>query len=81
MKKSKSVLIIIALLLILLCPYSIVRYRDGGTRDYKALLYRVVVWNRLMEEEPGIYHRISIYFYPDTRRSIDELWQLESSKE
>lgn len=66
---------------VLLVPMPPVVYRDGGTRDYRALLYRVVVWNRLTENSEyarnGIYHKVSVYLFPQNRTGIDELWQLE----
>ncbi len=88
---KKKIIIIAAtvlLLLILFLPVRCVTYRDGGTKDYCALTYRVVVWNRLAgrsdedgaDEEMQPYHKTSVYRFPDNFRSIDELWKLETEK-
>ena len=85
MKKSiiRSVIIIVVLL-ILFCPTGCVMYRDGGTRDYKALTYRVVIWNRFVPKAATagveIYHKTSVFLFPDTLKSIDELWELEKER-
>ena len=72
--KKKTICVIIAAVLavILLFPVKTV-YRDGGTRDYRAILYRIVIWNRLQED--GIYHDTDVYFFPHNRGSIDQLWE------
>ena len=78
MKKKTACIIVAAVLAaILLLPHKTV-YRDGGTRDYRAILYRVVVWNRMNEE--GIYHNMDVYFFPHNRRSIDQLWEEKAEK-
>ncbi len=67
--------IIVVLLFMALIPVPGPVYRDGGTREYRALAYRIVVWNRLVDD--GIYHKVSFYPFPDSLRSIDELWDME----
>ena len=62
-------------------------YNDGGTKDYNALTYKIVVWNRLVAEadEEGsqstvhTYHKISVFWFPDNFKSIDELWKIETN--
>lgn len=51
-------------------------YKDGGTREYNALTYKIVKWNRLSEE--GSYSKTQVYFFPESLKSIDELWQEEA---
>ena len=74
MSKRRKIFVFLAvlLLLVLLTPYRFVTFRDGGTREYGALLYKIVVWNRLVEDD--IYCGTDIYFFPDNLRSIDDLW-------
>lgn len=58
---------------------------DDGTREYKALTYRIVVWNKQVAElnEDGsvnkteTYHKTSVYWFSDNQKSIDELWKIE----
>ena len=77
-------IIVIALLLVLFLPVPRV-YDDGGTREYTALTYKIVKWNKLVSvyNEDGDMERIdtytntSVYWLPDNYKSIDELWQME----
>ena len=75
-KKIWIVAPIILILLILFIPIPGGQYSDGGTKDYKALTYRVVVWNRLFAEDLT-YHKTSVFWFPTNFKSIDELWELE----
>ncbi len=89
MKKRFFLLFGIGVILIgLFFPFSYSSYDDGGTREYKALTYKVIAWNALVTEtdETGgfvghsIYKNTSVFLYPDNRKSIGELWQMEISK-
>jgi hypothetical protein len=73
---KKKIWIIIVILLVLITPIPGGTYKDGGTKEYKALSYRIVVWNRLMDVD-GFYHKTSVYWFPDNFKSIDELWKME----
>lgn len=75
-KKIWIVALIILILLILFIPIPGGQYRDGGTKDYKALTYRVIVWNRLLAEG-FTYHKTAVFWFPNNFKSIDELWELE----
>ena len=76
---------ILLLALILFLPIPTGKYDDGGTREYSALTYKIVVWNKHIVEvdETGKvvkeehYHKTSVFWYPDNQKSIDELWKLE----
>ena len=76
--KKKLIIILIVLILIVPIPGGI--YRDGGTREYKALIYRVVKWNRLYANG-SVYHKASVYWFPKNFRSLDELWKTERPRE
>ena len=77
------------LILILFLPIPRGTYKDGGTKDYAALTYRIVVWNRLSAkggengsaEEFQTYHKTSVFWFPDNFRSIDDLWLIETQGE
>lgn len=86
--KKKIIIIasIVLILLILFLPVPRGTYKDGGTKDYSALTYRIVVWNR-MTDRPGMdasegeiamYHKTSVFWFPDNFKHIDELWKIES---
>ena len=66
-----------ALLAVLFVPIPTGAARDGGTRSYCALTYRIVAWNRLTDD--GVYQKTRVYFLADAHRSLDELWQREAA--
>ena len=79
--KYKRIIIII-LLCILFIPIPLGQYRDGGTKVYGSLTYKIVKWNRLLPVENNVeridmYTKTSIYLLPNNFKSIDELWELE----
>lgn len=77
MKKKWLVILGIVLILgILFLPIPQTPYDDGGTREYTALTYRIVDWNRITDD--GTFDKLC--FYPLSRRnaSIDVLWAEES---
>lgn len=73
MKKTIWVIILILLVLIIPIPGGI--YKDGGTKVFNALTYKIVVWNRLFVE--GTYHKTSLFWFPNNFKSIDDLWKME----
>ncbi len=66
----------VILLAVLFMPIPSGVYKDGGTREYKALTYRIVNWNRLTAD--NVYEKTSVYFGADCFKSIDELWEQEA---
>lgn len=79
MKKKKWTLLLILVLLVLVIPIPSGRYKDGGTKTYSALTYKIVVWNRLIQPE-GTYHEIRVYPFPMNFLSLDSLWYREEKK-
>lgn len=75
----KSLIVLPALALVLpAVPFSVKRYRDGGTKDYTALLYKIVKWNRRYDEEKGsMFAETKVYFFPKSRLTVDELFEEE----
>lgn len=63
--KKRIILIIIAILIILLFPIRF-RYKDGGTLEYRAILYRIIKWNTIEG-----YKDTEIHFFPNNFHSID----------
>ncbi len=93
--RKRALIIIVAsflLLTVLFLPIPRGTCDDGGTRDYRALTYRVILWNRLtveMEAEPdgsmsvsrvGTYRRTAVYWFADATTDIDELWERETAR-
>ena len=75
-KKIWIPIVIVALLAILVTPIPTGVYNDGGTREYTALTYKVVDWNRLTDDG-STYSATKVYFFPNNFRSIDNLWYKE----
>ena len=73
MKKRVLVILLVVLLLILLVvPIPMGVYEDGGTREYAAMTYKIVDWNRIADD--SVYDATKVYFFPQNFRSLDELW-------
>ncbi len=73
---------VVVLLLILFVPIPQGSYDDGGTREYIALTYKIVDWNRIHDnggDGPAFYEKTRIYGFTDRNKSIDELWERESA--
>lgn len=75
-KALKWILPAVILLVVLLVPIPSGVYKDGGTREFRALTYKVVRWRRLTNG--GIYEKTRLYLFPRNFRSIDELWEQEN---
>ena len=77
-KKIWIPIVIVVLLAILVIPIPTGVYRDGGTREYTALTYKIVDWNRLTGD--STYDKTRVYFFPYNFKSIDGLWYYEEDK-
>lgn len=76
-KKVIAAVIAIAVLAVLFVPIPGPIAKDGGTREYRALTYKIVKWNKIIGEGET-YSKTSFYFIPDNFKSLDELWETES---
>ena len=75
MKKKIWIPIVIVLIAVLFIPIPSGVYKDGGTREYTALTYKIVKWNRLTGD--STYDKLRAYLFPNNFRSIDSLWTRE----
>ncbi len=71
-----SITTVFVLLAVLFTPIPKGSYDDGGTREYVALTYKIIDWNRIISADE-IYQKTRIYFGTDRNKTIDELWELE----
>lgn len=84
-KRKKAVILIIIILIVLLgvlfVPYKKATLRDGGTEEYRALAATYVQWHKITPdpatETTEIYEGFSWYLYPDSQKSLDELWEIK----
>ena len=68
----------VVLLAVLFVPIPSGTYKDGGTREYAALTYKIMDWNKLTSD--GKYDKTKIYFFPNNFKSINELWTYEEDE-
>lgn len=83
MKKKRFFIAAIIVLLLLIVPIPTGVYKDGGTRTYTALTYKIVSWKHLYgttEEEHGLYQAVRVYPFPQNFKSLDALWDVEEQK-
>lgn len=80
-KKKKAVAVVIALaavLFVAFVPYSWVTNKDGGTREVSSFALKYVNWNKTeLSSDNSDYSKKQVYFFPDSLKSIDELWEKE----
>ena len=82
-KKIWAIAAAVLLLAVLFLPIPRGSYDDGGTREWIALTYKIVDWNRLYdfgEDGPSVYRKIRFYGVADKNKSIGELWTEEMSR-
>ncbi len=73
--KKKILIISIIVLLFLIIPVPSGVYKDGGTRTYTSLTYKIVDWNHLYGS--GHYDKTKIYPFPMNFMSLDSLLSRE----
>ena len=73
-----TALALVLLLAVLFMPIPKSPYEDGGTREYSALTYKIVDWNRLTAD--GVYEATKVYWFPNNFKSIDDLWTYEEQE-
>lgn len=82
-KKAKRLIIgiFIVFALIMTVPIPTGQCKDGGTKTYTSLTYKIVVWNHLYDdgEEIQTYHKTKIYWFPDNYSTLDLLWDEEKA--
>ena len=72
MKKKRIFTIITIIIFALLIIPIPAFYRDGGTKAFTAVLYRVVVWNEHREDGTAGRTGAEVHFIPRNFRNIDE---------
>lgn len=78
-KKLWIILAVVAVLAILFVPIPTGTYKDGGTRAYTALTYKIVKWHRVTGDM-AVYAQTKVYPFPLNFLSIDKLFDLENVK-
>ncbi|MBQ7800631.1 MAG: hypothetical protein IJ370_09065 [Oscillospiraceae bacterium] len=60
----KKIIAVIAVLALLLTPYVEV-YKDGGTRTFTSLTYKIIIWKELPAVDGNHKTGTEIYFFPN----------------
>lgn len=76
-KKIRICIAGVVLLAILFAPIPSGTYKDGGTRAYSALTYKIVKWHR--DTGSDVYKATRVYWLPNNFKSIDSLWAGEEA--
>lgn len=79
MKKIIALILTIVIIAILFIPIPSDVAKDGGTKSYSSLTYKIVVWNKFSNSYKP-YKNTSIYFIPYNFYSLDALWKKEKEK-
>ncbi len=74
-KKILCVVLFVVFLAVFFLPIPSGTLKDGGTRVYSALTYKIVDWNRLYEDET--FDETKVYFGADRWKTVDELFAQE----
>ncbi|MBQ8504510.1 MAG: hypothetical protein IJ491_09595 [Clostridia bacterium] len=75
--KKKTKLFILILIILLLIPVPNGTLKDGGTKTFTALTYKIVSWNRLVDAE-NIYSKTEFYIFPLNFFGVDRLWNIKN---
>lgn len=76
MKKKIFIIagIVLVISSVLFVPVPKTSCDDGGTKEYQALTYKIVKWNRMYKDDL-CYNSTRFYFGENKSKSINELWQ------
>lgn len=80
MKKKTKVLIALfgILLLVAILAVPLPSRTESGDRVFSAIAYKVVSWNR--ESNGDTFSKKRVYTFPDSLKSVEELWNTEKSE-
>lgn len=76
MKKIIACILSVILLAILFVPVPLGTFKDGGTKVYSSLTYKIVKWKKFTDSF-NRYEKTRVYFLPNNFSSLDTLWQKE----
>lgn len=80
MKNKKKWLIIVIIFILMVIPVPTGVYKDGGTRTYTALTYKIVDWNHIYGEDGSVYDEMKVYPFPMNFMSLDALFYREEKQ-
>lgn len=80
--RRKTVIILVAAVLLLFLPIPFPAASDGGTVEFRAMTYTIVKWHRILPTadtsgKADMYIKTSVYWFPHNFKDMDDLWELE----
>ena len=78
MKKKIIVILIIALLVLVIPVPTTLFVKDGGTKAFTSLTYKIVSWNRVYNEG-DVFNATKVYPFPLNFLSLDRLFEREQN--
>ena len=79
-RKTKIISIILTFFILLsIIPIPLGVHKDGGTREYFALCYKIVSWSKFVDSGER-YDNISVYPFPLNFCGYERLWEIECEK-
>ncbi|MBQ8337973.1 MAG: hypothetical protein IJY33_02400 [Oscillospiraceae bacterium] len=60
----KKLVVVLVVLAVLLTPFVQV-YRDGGTRTFTSLTYKIIIWKELPAVDGSHKTGVEVYFFPN----------------
>ena len=76
MMKKRIIIALLALVVLLVIPIPTGTARDGGTKTYTALTYKIVDWNHYYGDGK-VFDKTKVYFFSDNFSSLDDLLEQE----
>jgi len=72
MKKKRLIILMAIILIISLIPIPMTA-EDGGTKTYTAVLYKIIVWHKIIDDNSGDYKTgTEIYFFPNNFKNLND---------
>lgn len=80
-QRKYAITLLVCLLAVLLIPFRMESYNDGGTTQLTSLTYTVVNWSRFTgaPDDGAIqpHQNTCVYLFPYNFKSLEELWEIE----
>lgn len=73
-----AVCAVVVILAVLFVPIPTGGLNDGGTKEYVALTYKVIKWNKIVADSGKTYSKTCVYFGSYRNKTYTELWKREA---
>lgn len=78
---KKKIVIILLITIVLIFPIKQI-YKDGGTKTYTSLTYKIIFWNKLDDSlDSGYRTGTDFYLFPNNFKALDDYYEMEETIE